>query len=100
MEREEKMFLINSMVDQEPNLALLFEQDDVIRPVEKLMKVDKIKVMSKLDPEFLVPMIQELPIDLTQIVLTQIDPRDFSEILAEDFQDILSSVVLFSSKAG
>lgn len=96
MEREEKMFLINSMVDQEPNLALLFEQDDVIRPVEKLMKVDKIKVMSKLDPEFLVPMIQELPIDLTQIVLTQIDPMQFAEILAEDFQDILSQVVLFS----
>lgn len=96
MERKEKMLLINSIVDQEPDLALLFEHDDVIKPVEKLMKVDKIKVMSKLDPEFLVPMIQELPLDLTQIVLTQIDPMQFAEILAEDFQDILSKVVLFS----
>ena len=64
------------------------------------MKEDKIKMMSKLDPEFLVPMIQELPVDLTQIVLTQIDPKDFSEILAEDFQNILSSVVLFANKMG
>jgi len=61
------------------------------------MKEDKIKLMQKLDPEFLVPMVQELPVDLTQIVLTQIDPRDFADILAQDFQDILSSVVLFSN---
>ena len=63
------------------------------------MKEDKVKLMSTLDAEFLVPMIQELPLDLTQIVLTQIDPRDFSEILARDFQDVLSSVVLFSNMA-
>lgn len=95
-ERKEKMELINGIVAQEENLLLLFEADDIVKPMEKLMKEDKIKMMSKLDPEFLVPMIQELPLDLTQIVLTQIDPQDFAEILCEDFQDILSSVVLFS----
>ncbi|MBQ4646737.1 MAG: hypothetical protein IJB79_05255 [Candidatus Gastranaerophilales bacterium] len=98
MEREQKMFMINGIVDQEADLLMLFKPDDIVKPMEMLMKGDKIKMMSKLDPEFLVPMIQELPIDLTQIVLTQIDPKDFSEILAEDFQDILSSVVLFSNK--
>ena len=96
MEREQKMLLINGIVEQEPNLSLLFKPDDVIKPMEKLMKEDKIKMMSKLDPEFLVPMVQELPLDLTQIVLTQIDPQQFAEILCEDFQDILSQVVLFS----
>ena len=60
------------------------------------MKEDKIKMMEKLDAEFLAPMIQELPADLTQVVLTQIDPVVFSEILARDFQDILASVVLFA----
>jgi len=63
-----------------------------------LQKEDKIKLMGNLDKEFIVPMIEELPIDLTQIVLTQIDSREFSKILARDFQDILSSVVLFSTK--
>ena len=96
MERKDKMELINGIVEQEPNLALLFKADDVVKPMEKLMKEDKIKMMSKLDPEFLVPMVQELPLDLTQIVLTQIDPQQFAEILAQDFQDILSQVVLFS----
>ena len=96
MEREDKMFLINGIVDQEEDLLMLFRPDDVVRPMEMLMKEDKIKMMSKLDSEFLVPMIQELPTDLTQIVLTQMDPQQFAEILAEDFQDILSSVVLFA----
>jgi len=96
MERKDKMELINGIIEQEPNLSLLFKPDDVVKPMEKLMKEDKIKMMSKLDPEFLVPMVQELPLDLTQIVLTQIDPQQFAEILAEDFQDILSQVVLFS----
>ena len=99
MEREQKINLINGIVSQDEDLLLLFKADDLTAPMEMLMKEDKIKLMSNLDSEFLVPMIQELPLDLTQIVLTQIDPRDFSEILAQDFQDILSEVVLFSTKA-
>lgn len=96
MEKNSKMNLINGIVEQDEDLLLLFKNDDLVRPMDKLMKEDKIKMMSVLEPEFLIPMIQELPIDLTQIVLTQIDPRDFSEILARDFQDILSQVVMFS----
>ena len=99
IEREEKIKLINGITSQEPDLIYLFEAQDIVAPMNMLMKEDKVKLMGTLDPEFLIPMIQELPVDLTAIVLTQIDPKDFSEILAEDFQDILSSVVLFSNKA-
>ena len=95
MERESKMGLINNMVEQEADLLYLFEPEDIVAPMAFLMKADKVKLMSTLEPEFLVPMIQELPLDLTQIVATQIDAQDFSEILARDFQDVLSSVVLF-----
>ena len=95
LEREAKIGLIDGIVKQDQELLTLFKPDDLIRPMELIMKQDKIKMMQGLETEFLVPMIQELPMDLTQIVLTQIDPREFSEILAEDFQDILSSVVLF-----
>ncbi len=96
LQREEKMNLINGIVAQKPDLLLLFESSDLTHPMEFLMKEDKIKMMEKLDAEFLAPMIQELPADLTQVVLTQIDPVVFSEILARDFQDILASVVLFA----
>ena len=97
MERESKMELINGITAQESELLFLFEAEDLTAPMNIFMKGDKIKMMKNLDPEFLIPMVQELPLDLTQIILTQIDSRDFSEILAEDFRDILSSVVLFSS---
>ncbi len=99
MQRESKINLINGIVSQEPDLVYLFEPQDIIAPMDLLMKEDKVKLMSTLDSEFLIPMIQQLPLDLTQIVLTQIDSNDFAEILANDFQDILSSVVLFSNKA-
>lgn len=99
MERGSKINLIDGMAAQEANLMTLFDPQDVVAPMFFLMKEDKVKLMSTLDSEFLIPMIQELPLDLTQIVVTQIDPRDFSEILARDFEDILSSAVLFSTKA-
>ena len=97
MDRHAKINMIGNMVSQEQDLLLLFKNEDIAKPMEFLMKDDKIKLMKNLDTEFLVPMIQELPVDLTQIVLTQIDPRQFSEILARDFQDIMQSVVLFSN---
>ena len=96
LQREEKMGLIGGIVAQEEEFLLLFEAKDISRPMQSLMKDDKIKMMTKLDPEFLVPKIEELPVDLTQIVLTQIDPDVFAKALAKDFQNILSSVVLFS----
>ncbi len=96
MERNSKIALIAGVVDEQPDLMLLFNNDDIARPLENLMKQDNIELMSALDPEFLIPMIQQLPMDLTQIVLTQIDANDFSEILASEYQDILKDVVLFA----
>ena len=100
IEREDKMKLINGIAAQNTDLIYLFNNEDMVKPMTLLMKEDKIKLLGTLDDEFIIPMIQELPLDLTQIVLTQIDPREFYEILATDFQDILSEVVLFSSGAG
>lgn len=97
-ERNDKINLINGIVSQDEDLIYLFENSDMIAPMNLLEKPDKIKMMGNLEKEFLVPMIKELPVDLTQIVLTQIDSREFSKVLARDFQDILSSVVLFSNK--
>ena len=100
MEKKDKMNLISNITKQEEDLLLLFEPETITKPMTMLMKEDKIKMMETLKPEFLVPMIQELPADLTQIVLTQIDPRDFAEIIATEFQDILGSVVLFANQMG
>ncbi len=99
MERESKIGLIAGIVEQKEDFVYLFEAKDLVKPMELLTKGDKVKMMATLEPEFLIPMIQELPLDLTGVVLTQIDPNDFAEVLAQDFQDILSSIVLFSNGA-
>lgn len=99
-DRNDKMNLIGNICSQEEDFVYLFRNEDMVAPMGLLQKEDKIKTMSSLDKEFVLPMIEELPLDLTQIVLTQIDSRELSEVLARDFQDILSSVVLFSTKMG
>ena len=98
LERKHKIEMIDKVVEQDENLLTLFKPDDIVAPMTLIMKQEKIKMLKNLDKEFLTPMIQELPMDLTQVVLTQIDPNDFAEILAEDFQDILGQVVLFSTR--
>ncbi len=100
LEKKEKIGLMNGIIEQDNKLLYLIDNKDISRPMELLMKEDKIKLMGNLEQEFLIPMIKELPENLTQIVMTQIDPRDFADVMAEDFQDVLSKVVLFSSKAG
>lgn len=97
MKKESKIPLIAGIIEQKPDFVYLFEQEDLIHPMELLTKADKVGMMATLEPEFLTPMIQELPLDLTSLVLTQIDPNEFSKVLAQDFQDILSSVVLFQT---
>ncbi len=97
LDRNDKMGMIDGIVSQDTDLIYLFKNDDLVAPMGLLQKEDKIKLMGNLDKEFMIPMIEELPLDLTQIVLTQIDSGELSELLARDFQDILSSVVLFST---
>ena len=99
-ERNDKIKLIDNIASQDEKFVYLFKNEDMVAPMNLLQKEDKIKTMGSLDKEFILPMIEELPLDLTQIVLTQIDSRELSEVLARDFQDILSSVVLFSTKMG
>ena len=71
-----------------------FENNVLVRPMINLMeKEDIIKTMTNLEPEFLIPMIEELPKDLIQVVATQIDPTDFSEILSREFPDLLMEML-------
>ena len=95
--KKDTMNLICGVCEQDEDLLLLFRPDDLVEPMNLLMKGDKIKMLNGLDQEFLIPMVQELPIDLTQIVLTQIDPMDFAKTLSSDYMDALKSVVLFAN---
>lgn len=98
LDRKAATGLICGVCDQDEDLLMLFRPEDLTAPMDLLMKGEKIQMLKGLDPEFLIPMVQELPLDLTQIVLTQIDPMDFAKTLSSEFSDALKSVVLFTSK--
>ena len=98
LERKDKMEMICTTVEQDDRLLTLFDANDLLAPMNLLMKDEKIKMIENINKEFLTPMIQELPADLTQIVLTQIDSNEFAKVIAKDFQNILGEVVLFSTR--
>ena len=49
--------------------------------------------MAKLEDEMLASVVENLPNDLLSMVVAQIDPEVFSELLSTKYQDILKEVV-------
>ena len=46
-----------------------------------------------LEGEQLTKMMQQLPKDLTAVVLTQIDTEKFTEVLLKNFKDVIGQIV-------
>lgn len=92
MQREDKANLIMTLCSEKPKLMLEFDSEDIAKPLIELDKADLLKSLKVLDAEFLIPMVEELPDDLLQVVATQIDPAIFADILVNEFADILAEV--------
>lgn len=92
-ERKDKMNLIAGLVEINPDYILEFENEDLVKP---FMLQDKDKIMESLpvlDPEFLMPMVEELPAELIQVVATQIDPEIFAELIVQEFPDLIMEML-------
>lgn len=94
MRGPEKQEAIAGLCKINPDYYLEFENNVLVRPmVNNLEKEEIIKTMSNLDPEFLTPMIEELPKDLIQIVATQVDPTEFSKMLSSEFPELIMEML-------
>ena len=94
MQLEEKGEMITGLCDINPDYYMEFDNSILARPmINNLEKEDLIKTMATLDSEFLVPMIEELPKDLIQVIATQIDHNDFAEILSREFPDLIMEML-------
>ena len=91
-EREEKQALILNLTKEDNNLLTEFSKNALTFPLRQLDKVDIVKNMDKLEPQDLIKMVNELPDDLMAVVITQIDPMVFAELLSKNFQDILAEI--------
>ena len=91
---ENKRQLVLSITKENPKLYELFSAESYTKMMEtQKEKPDIIKAAMVLKPETLVKMIEELPRDLTAIVMTQIDPEKLAEVFIKDYKDILKQVV-------
>ena len=91
-EREEKMGLILELTQKDEKLFTEFSKYALTVPLAQLDKGEIVKNMNKLEPEDLTKMINELPDDILAVVVTQIDPLVFAELLCKNFQDVLSEI--------
>lgn len=94
MQKAEKGEAIVGLCEINPDYYMEFDNSILTRPIMyTLAKEDIIKTMSILEPEFLVPMIEELPQNLIQIVATQIDPTEFADMLSSEFPDLIMEML-------
>ncbi len=91
-EKDEKMGLILDLTKKDKKLFTEFSKNALTMPLQQLDKVDIVKNMNKLEPDDLIKMVDDLPDDLLAVVVTQIDPMVFAELLSKNFQDILTEI--------
>lgn len=91
-ERDDKMDLILALTKKDKKLWTEFSKNALTMPLQQLDKVDIVKNMNKLEPEDIMKMLQELPDDALAMVVTQIDPLQFADVLVKNFQDILGEI--------
>ena len=93
MDADAKRQLIGLMAKKDPEILQLFEAKSYTNSLATLQKPDMMKGTIALTPETMVEMLGELPKELLSIVATQIDAKEFAEILVKKHQDILESVI-------
>ena len=93
MDADAKRQLIGLMAKKDPEILQLFEAKSYTNSLATLQKPDMMKGTIALTPETMVEMLGELPKELLSIVATQIDAKEFAEILVKKHQDILGAVI-------
>ena len=93
MDPDAKRQLIALMAQKEPEVLQLFDAKNYTKSLATIQKPDMMEGTIALTPETMIEMLGELPKELLSIVATQVDAKEFAEILIKKHQDILESVI-------
>ena len=89
-----KQFFMLGMAKENPKIFELFSPEAYTNIIgQKKEKEEMIKAALVIEPEHLVKMVEQLPPDLTAVVLTQIDTDKFADVLLANFRDIIRQIV-------
>jgi hypothetical protein len=89
LDGEIQQSVIYQMANEDKNVLLHFSNQAYTDMVANLQKPDMVKSMIALDSESLQRMTKQLPEDLFSIVATQIDTRQFAQLLIDRCPDLL-----------
>ncbi len=93
MDSDAKRSLIAMMSKKEPEILQLFDAKNYTKSLALLQKPDMMKGTVALEPETMVEMLSNLPKELLAIVATQIDTKEFAEVLIKKHQDLLAEMI-------
>lgn len=80
--------------NQNPKLYSAVDSSAYINIIDqRKQKEDIVKSANVLDQKQLVKMVEHLPKDLTAVVLTQINTKQFADVLLANFKNIISQVI-------
>lgn len=94
LQTDGKKFLTFGLIQNNPKLAFELEPRSIARPFMRQDPGDILNSIEKLDKKFIIPMVEELPEQLIQVIATQIKPEVFAEILSDKFTDILKDAII------
>lgn len=91
----QKQQLVLSLGKEHEEWFQLFDADayTTIMNREK-QQPEIIKGMSVIEPEYIQNMITELPNDLLSLVITQMDTEKFTEILMDEFPEVIAEIIM------
>lgn len=89
-----KQELIFKLTSSDKKLFQLFEPSAITNIIGEKEKAEIVKASHVIEPEQLVKMLEELPQDLTAVIMTQINEEKFAKILIDNFQDVLGKIAL------
>ncbi len=91
---ETKSAMALGMIEENPEYLLEFSSEAMMKPLTQLQKPEFLKTLSVLQPQDHLEMLSALPKDVMPMVVSQIDPEVFAQILSKNFQDLLKQVAL------
>jgi len=91
MEPEGKKQLISGIIQEKPELFEEFSAEAMTHPFKSMQKDEILESLAVLETEELMPMVEDLPQEVMALVATQIDPEVFSQILCNEFDDIIAN---------
>lgn len=91
----QKQQLVLSLGKEHEEWFQLFDADAYTKIINReKQQPEVVKAMSVIEPEYLQKMIKELPNDLLSLVITQMDTEQFSEILMNEFPEVIAEIIM------